>query len=157
MDALITVTAHFSRDGMLYHDDPRHGRDHGYATRLAPGDIVHLPEGDASLAVDIGQAHPSRESIFLTGLTALKRSGPSDGRAWQPYPRDLGRRGISGPLPPGDLGRSAFLSDNEVISAKAINFQQGQDPQPAQFNRAELAGTDNRQYRRDRDDTCRSL
>ena len=55
-----------SRDGTLYHDDPRHGRDNGYATRLAQmGVTVHLPEGDASLVVDIRTSTPTeRVDVF---------------------------------------------------------------------------------------------
>ena len=117
---LINVMTHFSQNGTLYHDDPRHGRDDGYATRLAQmGDIVHLPEGDASLAVCRTSTPIERVDIF-NGLDRVEQSGLQAGRSW-PYSRDLGRRGISGPFRQVIWDGSAFLS-NEVISAKAINF-----------------------------------
>jgi hypothetical protein len=121
---LITVTAHFSRDGTLYHDDPRHGRDDGYATRLAQmGDIVHLPEGDASLAVDIRTSTPIERVDIFNGLDRVETIRPFK-------TEELGSRirviwegaEYRGRFRQVIWDGSAFLSDNEVISAKAINF-----------------------------------
>jgi hypothetical protein len=87
------------------------------------GDIVHLPEGDASLAVDIRTSTPIERVDIFNGLDRVETIRPFK-------TEELGSRirviwegaEYRGRFRQVIWDGSAFLSDNEVISAKAINF-----------------------------------
>jgi hypothetical protein len=78
----LDLGADFDAPGMLYHDDPALGPAEGREARQAiMGDIVQLPEGDATLRVDLhGSAPIERVDIFngLEHLETLRPYGPDD-------------------------------------------------------------------------------
>ena len=121
---LITVTAQFPQGGTLYHDDPRHGRDTGYEAHSAQmGDIVHLADGDAQLEVDVRASTPIERIDIFNGLDHVETIRPFE-------KEELGNRirviwegaEYRGRFRQVIWDGSAFLSDNEVVSATAINF-----------------------------------
>jgi len=121
---LVTLAAEFSAPATLFHDDPRHGRDKGSKAEAATmGDIVHLPEGEVLLDVDIRTSSPIERVDVFNGLAHLETI--------RPYAReDLGARirvlwegaEYRGRFRQVIWDGSAFLSENEVIRAQAINF-----------------------------------
>ena len=121
---LVTLRAGFSSAGHLYHDDPRHGRDKGYAADHATmGDIVHLPSGEVELNVDIRTSSPIERVDLFNGLEHLETIRPFT-------QEDLGARirvlwegaEYRGRFRQVIWDGSVFLSENEVISSGAINF-----------------------------------
>ena len=121
---LITVTAQFPQGGTLYHDDPRHGRDTGYEAHSAQmGDIVHLADGDARLEVEVRASTPIERIDIFNGLDHVETIRPFE-------KEELGNRirviwegaEYRGRFRQVSWDGSAFLSDNEVVSATAINF-----------------------------------
>ena len=121
---LITVTAQFPQGGTLYHDDPRHGRDRGYEAHSAQmGDIVHLGDGDAQLEVEVRASTPIERIDIFNGLDHVETIRPFE-------KEELGNRirviwegaEYRGRFRQVIWDGSAFLSDNEVVSARAINF-----------------------------------
>jgi hypothetical protein len=121
---LITVTAQFPQGGTLYHDDPRHGRDRGYEAHSAQmGDIVHLADGDARLEVEVRASTPIERIDIFNGLDHVETIRPFE-------KEELGNRirviwegaEYRGRFRQVIWDGSAFLSDNEVVSARAINF-----------------------------------
>jgi hypothetical protein len=121
---LITVTAQFPQGGTLYHDDPRHGRDRGYKAHSAQmGDIVHLADGDARLEVEVRASMPIERIDIFNGLDHVETIRPFE-------KEELGNRirviwegaEYRGRFRQVIWDGSAFLSDNEVVSARAINF-----------------------------------
>lgn len=121
---LVTLNAAFSSPGVLYHDDPRHGRDKGYsADQATMGDIVHLPSGEVELSVDIRASSPIERVDLFNGLEHVETI--------RPYTQeDLGARirvlwegaEYRGRFRQVIWDGSVFLSENEVLSSSAINF-----------------------------------
>ena len=121
---LITLDADFPQGGTKFHDDPRHGRDKGMAANQAiMGDIVHLPLGDPSIKVDIRASVAIERVDIFNGLNLIETI--------RPYAKeDLGSRirvvwegaEYRGRFRQVIWDGSAFLSENEIISASPINF-----------------------------------
>ena len=121
---LITLNVDFPQGGTKFHDDPRHGRDKGTAANQAiMGDIVHLPAGGASLKVDIRASVAIERVDIFNGLNLIETI--------RPYAKeDLGSRirviwegaEYRGRFRQVIWDGSAFLSENEIISASPINF-----------------------------------
>ena len=121
---LITLAVDFPQGGTKFHDDPRHGRDIGIAANQAiMGDIVHLPTGDISLKVDIRASVAIERVDIFNGLTLIETI--------RPYAKeDLGSRirviwegaEYRGRFRQVIWDGSAFLSENEIVSASPINF-----------------------------------
>ena len=121
---LITCHAEFPDGGTKFHDDPRHGHDRGVASKNAVmGDIVHLPSGEVSIKVDIRASVPIERVDIFNGLDLIETI--------RPYRQeDLGARirvvwegaEYRGRFRQVIWDGSAFLSDNEILSARAINF-----------------------------------
>ena len=137
---LITLSADFAQGGTLYHDDPRHGRDQGRpATRADMGDLVHLADGDVELTVDIHAGTAIERVDIFNGPTLIETV--------RPYRQeDLGARirviwegaEYRGRFRQVIWDGCAFLSDNEIVSATAINFfnrdKSLENPSPAELN-----------------------
>ena len=121
---LITLDASFPAGGTLYHDDPRHGRDQGRAaTNAIMGDIVHLPSGEVEIDVDIRAGVAIERVDIFNGLELVETV--------RPYRQEeLGNRirviwegaEYRGRFRQVIWDGSAFLSQNEIVSAEAINF-----------------------------------
>jgi hypothetical protein len=121
---LITLAVDFPQGGTKFHDDPRHGRDIGIAANQAiMGDIVHLPTGDISLRVDIRASVAIERVDIFNGLNLIETI--------RPYAKeDLGSRirviwegaEYRGRFRQVIWDGSAFLSENEIVSASPINF-----------------------------------
>ncbi len=121
---IIDVRANFDRPGTLYHDDPALGFTPGVsATEAMMGDIVHLPEGEAELTVDILAAASIERVDLFNGLDLVE--------TLRPYgPDDLGAR--IRVLWEGAEYRGRFrqvvwdggltLSGNRIRRAEPINF-----------------------------------
>ena len=115
MDVLTT----FDGEGTLYHDDPDLGPADGRpATGATMGDIVHLPSGGVTLAVDVLASAPIERLDHLQ-RTGSCRDRPSlrRRRARQPYPGGLGGGGVSGPFPAGHLGRNGEVRGRQDRTA----------------------------------------
>ena len=121
---LINVTADFSEPGQLYHDDPKLFPSNSTKSNTAlMGDIVHLPDGQMELNIEINCSSPIERIDIFNGLDKLETI--------KPYKQDeLGNRirviwegaEYRGRFRQVIWDGSAYLSDNEVVSSKAINF-----------------------------------
>jgi len=121
---LVTLSAAFSKPATIYHDDPRQGQVSGHsATTAMMGDIVHLPDGDMTLDVDLTCSTPIERVDIFNGLDLVETI--------RPYRQEeLGNRirvvwegaEYRGRFRQVIWDGSAFLSDNEILSATAINF-----------------------------------
>ena len=121
---LVTLSAEFSKPATLYHDDPRHGQVTGQsATSAIMGDIVHLPDGEMTLHAEMRCSAPIERVDIFSGLDLVETV--------RPYRQDeLGSRirvvwegaEYRGRFRQVIWDGSAFLSDNEIISATPINF-----------------------------------
>ena len=137
---LITLDAHFAEGGTLYHDDPCHGRDGGQAaTSAVMGDIIHLADGDLEIAAEIRASAPIERVDIFNGLDLIETV--------RPYRQEeLGERirviwegaEYRGRFRQVIWDGSAFLSDNEIVSSKAINFFNRdkllEQPSPVELN-----------------------
>lgn len=66
---VIDVTARFDKPGTLYHDDPALFETAGRkSTEAMMGDIVHLPVGDAEIAVSVETSSPVLRVDIFNGL-----------------------------------------------------------------------------------------
>ena len=121
---LLDLGMDFSEEGLVFYDDPRYHPDLGFSSsRALMGDIVHLPQGRASLSVHIKcQSSIERVDIF-NGLDLIE--------TLRPYKEnDLGRRIRilwSGAEYRGRFRQviwdgKATTSDNNILEAKPINF-----------------------------------
>jgi len=146
---VIGVSAAFDADATLYHDDPALGPAEGHVTRTAMmGDIVHLPGGEVELAIDILAAAPIERVDLFNGLEPIETIRPY-GPDRQPHPRDVGRRGIPRPLPPGDLGRhGASLRQPHPRRPAFQLLQPRQVARPRRRVRPRVEGAHHRQHRR---------
>ena len=121
---LVTLSAEFSKPATLYHDDPRHGQVTGQsATSAIMGDIVHLPNGEMTLHAEMRCSAPIERVDIFSGLDLVETV--------RPYRQDeLGSRirvvwegaEYRGRFRQVIWDGSAFLSDNEIISATPVNF-----------------------------------
>jgi len=121
---LVTLSAEFSEPATLYHDDPQHGQVTGQsATSAIMGDIVHLPDGEMTLHAEMRCSAPIERVDIFSGLDLVETV--------RPYRQDeLGSRirvvwegaEYRGRFRQVIWDGSAFLSDNEIISATPINF-----------------------------------
>lgn len=74
---IVDLAATFDRDATLYHDDPALGPAEGTTAREATmGDIVHLPEGDVTLALSVTAAAPIERIDVFDGETLLETHRP---------------------------------------------------------------------------------
>ncbi|MCH1425511.1 MAG: DUF3604 domain-containing protein, partial [Alphaproteobacteria bacterium] len=121
---LVTLSAEFSKPATIYHDDPRYGQVTGQSAISAiMGDIVHLPDGEMTLHVEMRCGAPIERVDVFNGLDLVETV--------RPYRQDeLGNRirvvwegaEYRGRFRQVIWDGSAFLSDNEIISATPINF-----------------------------------
>ena len=121
---LIDVAVTFEHQGTLYHDDPKLGPANGFAAGSAViGDIVHLPDGNAKLCVDIVGAAPIERVDIFNGLEHVETI--------RPYTQDeLGNRirviwegaEYRGRFRQVIWDGEAQFSDNQIIDASPINF-----------------------------------
>ncbi len=121
---IINVDAAFSASGTLFHDDPRNGPTEGVvADRAIMGDIVHLPNGDMELTVDVHAAAGIERLDIFNGLDHVETI--------RPYTQDeLGNRirvvwegaEYRGRFRQVIWDGTAHLSDNKVVKATPINF-----------------------------------
>ncbi len=73
----IGLRINFDAPGTLYHDDPALGPAQGVATQCAlMGDIVHLPESEAELGVDIEAGAPIERVDVFNGLRLIDTVRP---------------------------------------------------------------------------------
>lgn len=82
----IDLAVEFDAPATIYHEDPNLGPAEGQPSNTAlMGDIVHLPEGDATLRVDIAASSPIVRVDVFNGIEHLE--------TLRPYGKDeLGRR-----------------------------------------------------------------
>lgn len=121
---IIDVDAKFSAPGTLFHDDPRNGPTEGVSSDNAlMGDIVHLPNGEMELTVDIHAAAGIERLDIFNGLDHIETI--------RPYTQDeLGNRirvvwegaEYRGRFRQVIWDGTAHLSDNKVVKATPINF-----------------------------------
>jgi len=121
---LLNLSAAFSESATLYHDDPRLGQAKGRAVSSAiMGDIVHVPAGDVTLKAEINCSTAIERVDIFNGLELIE--------TMRPYRQDeLGSRirviwegaEYRGRFRQVIWDGSAFLSDNEITAATAINF-----------------------------------
>ena len=121
---LINVTAKFSESGQIYNDDPKLFSSNSTGSNSAlMGDIVHLPNGQMELNIEVKCSAPIERIDIFNGLEKLETI--------KPYKQDeLGNRiriiwegaEYRGRFRQVIWDGSAYLSDNEVVSSKAINF-----------------------------------
>ena len=120
----IDVSAAFSRDATIYHDDPAIGPAEGRPGRSAiMGDIVHLPDGTAEIDVDIHAPCAIERADIFNGLDHVETI--------RPYGSDeLGNRirvlwegaEYRGRFRQVIWDGSALVSDNRIEAAAPINF-----------------------------------
>ena len=120
----IDVAVTFEHQGTLYHDDPKLGPADGFAAGSAViGDIVHLPDGNAELCVDIVGAAPIERVDIFNGLEHIETI--------RPYTQEeLGNRirviwegaEYRGRFRQVIWDGEAQFSDNQIIDASPINF-----------------------------------
>ena len=121
---LVKLSAAFSKLATIYYDDPRQGQVSGHsATSAMMGDIVHLPDGDMTLDVDVTCSAPIERIDIFNGLDLVETI--------RPYRQEeLGSRirvvwegaEYRGRFRQVIWDGSAFLSDNEILSATPFNF-----------------------------------
>ena len=120
----VDLRVEFPQGGRLYHDDPALGDAAGApATSAMMGDIVHLPQGGATLKVDVlGSAPIEKVEIF---------DGPERLEIIRPYvPEDLGNRirviwegaEYRGRFRQVIWDGKAVLSDNAFVGVRPVNF-----------------------------------
>ena len=69
---LIDLAIDFDAGGTVYHSDPALGPSEGIAAAAAEmGDIVHLPEGDATLRLSVSASSPVQRVDIFNGLDHL--------------------------------------------------------------------------------------
>nr|WP_306266974.1 DUF3604 domain-containing protein [Pararhizobium sp. IMCC3301] len=74
---IIDVSATFETPGKLYHDDPKLFDTKGISTNSAMmGDIVHLPQGDAEIAVSVTTSSPIIRIDIFNGLELVETVRP---------------------------------------------------------------------------------
>ena len=74
---VIALAAQFSQPGTLYHDDPALGPAEGQAATTAQmGDIVHLPAGEARLAVSVTAGAPIEKLDIFNGRDLVETIRP---------------------------------------------------------------------------------
>jgi len=121
---IIDVSAEFPQGGTLYHDDPALGRAEGVPTNTAMmGDIVHLPQGDVTLKLDILASAPIEHLEIFNGLERLETL-----RAYAQA--ELGNRirvvwegaEYRGRFRQVIWDGEATISDNRIVDARPINF-----------------------------------
>ena len=121
---MIDVAVTFEQQGTLYHDDPNLGPADGFATSSAViGDIVHLPDGNAELLVDIVGAAPIERVDIFNGLEHVETIRPYN-------QEELGNRirviwegaEYRGRFRQVVWDGEAQFSDNQIIDASPINF-----------------------------------
>jgi hypothetical protein len=120
MDLSVT----FDGPATLYHNDPALGESRGAPCSSAlMGDIVHLPEGDAQLKIEVSAASPIHRIDLFNGTEHLE--------CFRPYSeRDLGNRiaviwegaEYRGRFRAVSWDGSAQFDGARVTSAQAINF-----------------------------------
>ena len=77
---LMDLAVAFDAPATLYHDDPALGESAGLpCTRATMGDIVHLPDGEASLSLTVSAAAPVERIDLFNGLDHLECFRPHDG------------------------------------------------------------------------------
>jgi hypothetical protein len=120
MDLSVT----FDDPATLYHDDPALGDSQGVPCSSAlMGDIVHLPEGDARLKLEVSAASPVQRIDLFNGTEHLECYRPYSGEGpgnriaviWEGAEYRGRFRAVS-------WDGSAHFDGARVISAEAINF-----------------------------------
>ncbi|MCW2305962.1 DUF3604 domain-containing protein [Rhodobium gokarnense] len=122
---MIDVTASFTKEGALYHDDPKLGPAESVpATEAMMGDIVHLPDGgEAGISVSVHSNSPIVRVDIFNGLDLVETV--------RPYPEaDLGARirlhwegaEYRGRFRQVIWDGSATVSGNSVLGATPVNF-----------------------------------
>ncbi len=114
----------FDGPATLYHDDPVLGDSDGTpCTSAMMGDIVHLPEGEATLRLEVSAASPVQRIDLFDGLEHLE--------CYRPYAeQDLGHRiaviwegaEYRGRFRAVTWDGSARFDGARVISAEPVNF-----------------------------------
>jgi Protein of unknown function (DUF3604) len=121
---LLDVTARFDREARVYHDDPAiQPAERHPARRAMMGDIVHLPEGEAELRVDVSASTAILRIDLLNGLD-LVESVPGYG------PGALGDRvravwqgaEYRGRARETTWDGTATLAGNRIRDARGFNF-----------------------------------
>jgi hypothetical protein len=121
---VVDLRVDFPQGGTRYHDDPALGDAVGTpATSALMGDIVHLPEGGATLTVEVLASAPIEKIEVFDGPERLE--------TLRPYgPADLGNRirvvwegaEYRGRFRQVIWDGKAVLSDNAFLDARPINF-----------------------------------
>ena len=121
---VLDVVARFEGPATLYHDDPALGPAQGRAADVAMmGGIVHLPEGEAVLKVDVLGSVPLERLDIFNGLDHVETVRPFDRDA-------LGNRirvvwegaEYRGRFRQVIWDGTATVSDNRILEARGINF-----------------------------------
>ena len=113
------MTAKFSESGQIYNDDPKLFSSNSTVSNSAlMGDIVHLPNGQMELNIEVKCSAPIERIDIFNGLENLETV--------KPYKQDeLGNRiriiwegaEYRGRFRQVIWDGSAYLSDNEVVSS----------------------------------------
>ncbi|MCB1490952.1 MAG: hypothetical protein KDJ77_03990 [Rhodobiaceae bacterium] len=120
----IDLSMAFGGRGTLYHDDPALGGEAaGTVSNAMMGDIVHLPEGGATLSVSVDSKSPIIRIDIFNGLDHIETVRPYG-------PADLGARirlhwegaEYRGRFREVIWDGKATLAGNTVVSATPINF-----------------------------------
>lgn len=121
---VIDLTAEFTAEGMLYHDDPKLGAAEGKpATTATMGDIVHLPTGGINLKVSLLTGSPIERVEIFNGTELV--------RTLRPYAeQDLGNRirvlwegaEYRGRFREVIWDGTARVNGNTIVKAEPINF-----------------------------------
>lgn len=121
---MIDLAMRFDAEGTLYHDDPAlGGAATGTAREVTMGDIVHLPNGGAELAVSIDSNSPILRVDIFNGHDLVE--------TLRPYaPEDLGNRirlhwegaEYRGRFREVIWDGSTAVSGNTIVSARGVNF-----------------------------------
>lgn len=121
---VLDVAAEFDGPATLYHDDPALGPAEGRAAQAAiMGDIVHLPEGEAVLKVEVFGSAPIERVDIFNGLDHIETVRPFG-------PDDLGNRirviwegaEYRGRFRQVIWDGTAVISENRILDARPINF-----------------------------------
>jgi hypothetical protein len=121
---VIDIVAQFDNTATVYHDDPSIMPSEGHtSTDAMMGDIVHLPDGDAEIKINVSCPSPIERIDIFNGLDLIETV--------RPYTQEeLGNRirvvwegaEYRGRFRQVIWDGSAIFSENKIVDARPINF-----------------------------------
>ena len=148
---LLDVSARFDVEAQLYHDDPALQPAEARMARGAMmGDIVHLPEGEAELRVEVSAGAPILRIDLLNGLDLVESVPLYEPGALGERIRALWHGAeYRGRARETVWDGTATLAGNRIRDARPFNFfNPDKRFRAARRDRARLAGVDHGQLRR---------